>query len=210
MDRRPVDRPVAVPNGQMIGNGERLAVTDDHAADAIVRHPGDDPGVDAHPRQADLVARPVGVLIRCGRKLLFVRSPAHFGRGDALFAQALDAPRVDELIDLLGLVGDLRVALAAMDHLHAELHRQAVEGAMRRPGWRISSASAPLTFRSASSRSAMSIKPLLGPVRNQARIGAVFDNRRRPRLAPAGRHAADVHVPPIERPLGRMLLLAPP
>ena len=135
-----------------------------------------------------------------------MRSPAHFGRGDALFVQALDAPRIDELVDLLGLVGDLRVALAAMDHLHAELHRQTVEGALLdQVGDFLGVGAADLSVREQLLRDVD--QPLLGPMRNQARIGAVFDNRRRPRLAPAGRHAADVHVPPIERPLGRMLLL---
>ena len=63
MDRGPVDRPAVLPDRQPVGDGEGLAVADDHAADAVVRHPGDDPGVDAHPRQADLVARPVGMLV---------------------------------------------------------------------------------------------------------------------------------------------------
>ena len=62
-----------------------------------------------------------------GGQFLFVRAPAHFRRGRALLAEALDAPGVDELVHLLGLVGDLRVALAAMDDLDAEAVRQVVE-----------------------------------------------------------------------------------
>ena len=56
-----------------------------------------------------------------------MRAPAHFGRRRAFFAEALDAPGVDELVDLLGLIGDLRVALAAVNDLHAELLGQVVE-----------------------------------------------------------------------------------
>ena len=63
----------------------------------------------------------VRVLVGEGGQLFFVRAPAHLGRGRAFFAEALDAPGVDELVHLLGLVGDLRVALAAMNHLDAEL-----------------------------------------------------------------------------------------
>ena len=70
---------------------------------------------------------PFGVLVGQRRQFLLVRAPAHLGRGGALLAEALDAPGVDELVHLLGLVGDLRVALAAVDHLHAELHGQVVE-----------------------------------------------------------------------------------
>ena len=56
------------------------------------------------------------------RQLFFVRAPAHLGRRRPLFAEALDAPGVDELVHLFGPVGDLRVALAAMNDLDAELH----------------------------------------------------------------------------------------
>ena len=38
-----------------------------------------------------------------GGQLLFVRAPAHLGGGRAFLAETLDAPGVDELIDLLGL-----------------------------------------------------------------------------------------------------------
>ena len=61
-----------------------------------------------------------------------MRAPAHLGRRRAFFAEALDAPGVDELVDLLRLVGDLRVALGAMDDLHAEFLRQLVELPRRR------------------------------------------------------------------------------
>ena len=127
MDRGPIDRLAVLPNGQEVGDREGLAVADDHAVDRVVGHPGADPGVDAHLRQADLVLRSVVVFAGAGGQVLFVGAPAHFGRGDALLVQALDAPGVDELVDLLGPVGDLRVALAAMDDLDAQLLGQPVE-----------------------------------------------------------------------------------
>ena len=43
---------------------------------------------------------------------------------------------------------------------------------------------------------------------DQARIGAVLEHGRGAGLGPAGGHPADVHVPPIERPLGGMLVVA--
>ena len=47
---------------------------------------------------------------------------------------------------------------------------------------------------------------LLGEVRDQAGVGAVLDHRRRPLLLPLGGHPPDVHVAPVERALGRMLV----
>ena len=128
MNRRAVDRLAVLPHGQFLGDRERLAVAHDHADDVVVgRHPARDERVDAHPRQADLALRAVRVLEGIRGQLFFVRAPAHLGRRRSLFAEALDAPGVDELVDLLGLIGDLRVALAAMNHLDAELAGQVVE-----------------------------------------------------------------------------------
>ena len=118
--RRPVHRLAVLPDRQLLGNGERLAVADDHADDVVIgRHPARDERVDAHARQADLALRAVRVLERERRQLLLVGAPAHLGRRRALFAEALDAPGVDELVDFLRPVGDLRVALAAVNHLDA-------------------------------------------------------------------------------------------
>ena len=122
--------PAVLPNRELVGNGKGLAVADDHAADAIIGDPGLDPGVHSHPRQADLIARAIGVFIGQRRELFFVGAPAHFGRGGSFLAEAFDAPGIDELVDLLGPIGDLRVALGAMDHLDAQFHRQAVERAV--------------------------------------------------------------------------------
>src|SRR5215813_15073897 len=54
-------------------------------------------------------------------------APAHLSRGCPLFAEALDAPGIDEFVHLFGLIRDLRVALAAMNDLDAELVSQVVE-----------------------------------------------------------------------------------
>ena len=62
MHRGTIDRPALLPDRERVGDGEGLAVTDHHAAYRIVGHPGTDPGVDAHAREADLVLRPLGVL----------------------------------------------------------------------------------------------------------------------------------------------------
>ena len=61
------------------------------------------------------------------RQFLFVRAPAHLGRRRPFFAKALDAPCVDELVDLFGSIGNLRIALAAMNDLDAKLVGQVVE-----------------------------------------------------------------------------------
>ena len=61
------------------------------------------------------------------RQRALVRAPAHLGGGDALLVEALDGPGVDELVDLLRPVGDLRVALADVDDLGAGVHGQTGE-----------------------------------------------------------------------------------
>src|ERR1039458_417197 len=53
MHRRTINRLAVFPNGELVGNRERFAVAHDHAVDAIIRHPGFDPGVDAHLGEAD-------------------------------------------------------------------------------------------------------------------------------------------------------------
>ena len=100
MNRGPVDRSGVVPYRQLVGDGECLAVADHHAADAIVWHPGLHPGVHTHPGQADLISRSFRVFVGQRRQFLFVRAPAHFGRGDSFFSQSLDAPCVDEFVHI--------------------------------------------------------------------------------------------------------------
>ena len=92
-----------------------------------------------------------------------------------------------------------------MDHLHAELHGQAIEGL-------VFDELADLLGVAAGDFLVVQVplgkvdQALLRPVRDQPGIGAVLQDGGGAGLAPAGRHAADVHVPPIERPLGGMLV----
>ena len=141
-----------------------------------------------------------------GGQLFFMRAPAHLGRGRPLLAEALHAPGIDELVHLFGLIGDLRVALAAMNHLDAELLGQVVKvprlGVVSdllrlRP--------AEFLFRQRLLRDVQ--QRLLGEMADQAGVGSVFDHRRRPRLAPLGDHPPQIHVAPVEGSLGRVLVV---
>ena len=206
MDRGAVDRLAVFPNGQLLGDGERLAVAHDHADDVVIRrHPARDEGVDAHPRQADLALRAVRMLVGEGGQFFFMGAPAHLGRGRSLLAEALDAPGVDELVHLFGLVGDLRVALAAVNHLDAELVGQVVEVP------RLGVVSDLLRLRAAEfffrQRLLRDVQErVLGEMADQAGVRSVFDHRRRPGLAPRGDHPPQIHVAPVEGPLGRVLV----
>ena len=136
-------------------------------------------------------------------------APTHLSRGCPLFAKALDAPGVDELVHLFGLIRDLRVALAAMNDLDAELVGQVVESL--RPGvmsdfLRLSAAE--LLVRQGLPSDVQQC--LLSKMADQAGVCPMFDYCRGPRLAPPGDHPPQVHVPPVECPLGRMLVVRPP
>src|SRR5215510_12882680 len=120
-------------------------------------------------------------------------APAHLSRGCPLFAEALDAPGVDELIHLFGLISDLRVALAAMNDLDTELVGQVVE--FLRLGMvsnllRLSAAELLVRQRLTSDVQ----QRLLGEMADQAWIRPVFEHSRRPWLAPSGDHPPQVHV----------------
>ena len=205
MDGRPVDGLLAVPNRELVGDREGLAVADHHALDRVVRNPGADPGVHAHPGDADLVLRPVLVLVGVGRERLLVRSPSELGGGRALLAEALDAPGVHEFVDLLRDIRDLRVALAAVDHLDAELMGQVVEllggdEVLERLGL---PALDPLLGQGGSRDVE---ETLLGEVGNEAGVGPVLDHGGRALLLPFAVHLAHVHVAPVEGALSRVLL----
>ena len=205
--RRPVNGLLAVPDGELVGDGERLAVADDHAEDVVVGHPGAHPGVDTHAGETDLVARPLLVLERVRGELLLVRTPAHLGGRGAFLAEALDAPGVHELVHLLRLVGDLGVALGTMDDLHAERARQVVE-LLRADQLLEILRGAPLDLAVRDQALADVDQALLHEVRDEPGVGAMLDNRGRTRLTPAGDHAPQVHVAPVERLLRRMLVRA--
>ena len=69
--------------------------------------------------QADLISRAGLVEKGVLGDVALVRAPAQLGGRDAFFEEAFDAPGVDELVHLLGLIGDLRVPLADVDDLDA-------------------------------------------------------------------------------------------
>src|SRR5215510_14119615 len=54
-------------------------------------------------------------------------APSHLGRGCPLLAKSFHAPGIDELVYLLGFIGNLRIALAAVNDFDAELVRQMIE-----------------------------------------------------------------------------------
>ncbi len=140
-----------------------------------------------------------------GGQLFFMGAPAHLGRGRPLFPEALHAPGIDELVHLFGLVRDLRVALAAMNDLDAELLSQMVK--VPRLGvvsdlLRLSPAE--FLVREGALRDVE--ERLLGEMADQAWVGSVFDHRRRPRFAPRGDHPPQIHVAPVQGSLGRVLV----
>ena len=115
----------------------------------------------------------------------------------------LDAPGVDELVHLLGPGTDLGVPLAAVDDLDPQLHGQAVEGLG--PGQVIQFFGLDALDPALLQQPGGDVQqPLLGPVGDEARVGPVFHHGGGAGRAPAGRHAPNVHVPPIKRQFGRM------
>src|SRR5262249_26810109 len=63
MDCGPVNRLAVFPNGELLGDAERLTVTDDQTHYVVVRrHPARHERVHAHARQADLALGAVRVL----------------------------------------------------------------------------------------------------------------------------------------------------
>ena len=117
-----------------------------------------------------------------GREFLLVRAPAEFGRRRAFLAEAFDAPRVDELVHLLRLIADLRVALAAVDDLHTQLHGQLVEPQFVHQPLDLTGAGA-IDFLVGDQLLADIQQALLDEVGDQSRVGPVLDARRwtRPR-----------------------------
>src|ERR1019366_2411057 len=186
---------------------ERFAVADDHALHRIVRQPGADPGVHAHSRQADLVLRAFLVLVRVWRHPLLMGAPAQLGGRLAFLAKSLDAPGIDELVDLLGLVRDLSIALRAVNHLHAERLREEVE--LLCPNELGDVGGFPRGQHLVRDQAVADVEEsLFRKVRDQAGVRAVLENRRRALRLPLRDQAANVHVPPVERLLGGVLLRA--
>ena len=178
-------------------------MADDHAEDVPVRHEGAHPDVDAHLREADLVLRPILVLEGVLRERLLVRAPAHLGGRGAFLAEALDRPGVHEFVDLLRLVGDLGVALGAVDDLHAELLREETERAGRDQAGDLFGAGAP-GLLVLDEPVADVDQALLDEVRDEAGVGAVLDDGGRALGLPLLQHAPQVHVAVVEGLGGRV------
>ncbi len=190
VDGGPVNRLAVFPNGELFGDGERLAVAHDHADNVVIRwHPGGDVRVDAHPRQADLALGAFRMLVGVGGQFFLMRAPAHLRGGGPLLPEALDAPGIDELVHLFGLIRDLRVALAAVNHLDAELLGQVVKvlrlGVV---GDRLRLRLAEFLVRQRSLRDVQ--QRVLGEMADQAGVGSMFDHRRRPGLTPLRKSCA--------------------
>src|ERR1035441_5982369 len=204
VDRGPVGGLFAVPDRERVRYRERLAVPDHHALDGVVGDPRAHPGVDAHARDADLVPRAALVPVGVGGQRLLVGAPAQLGRGRPLLAEPLDAPRVHELVDLLRHVGDLGVALAAVDDLDAQLPGELVEPARGdEPRQRLGLPALGLALADHRGRDVDQALPREG--RDQAGVGAVLDDRGRALAVPLGVHAAHVHVAPVEGALRGVL-----
>ena len=207
MDGGPVDRPVPVPDGEVVADGERLAVADDHALDLPAeRHPGPDVGVHARTGEADLVAGPVRVGVGAWWQPAFVGAPAELGGGGPLLEEPGDRPGVDELADLLGAVADLGVPLGDVDHLGAGLHGQAGEvrlgqsGRQPGPAGGVQRGRQPVGLRQ--HRGGDVGERDLGPVAHQPGVGAVLDHGGGAVLAPGRRPAPEVDVPDVQGAVG--------
>ena len=107
-----------------------------------------------------------------------------------------------------GPIGDLRVALAAVNDLDAQLAGQVVElprrGVVRDL---LGLCTAEFPVRQGPLGDVQ--EGLLGEMADQARVGPVLEHGGRPGLRPGGDHAPQVHVTPVERPLGGGLVRRP-
>ena len=143
-----------------------------------------------------------------GGQLLLVRAPAHLGRGRCPSSRKPSMLQV--LTNSSTCLG--RSVICVSRSLQwitftPSFMRQAVERPRRRSAAGSPRRRPPSTLPSASSRSADVEQALLGEVRDQARVGAVLEHGRRARARSSSAiMPADVHVPPVERPLGGMLV----
>src|SRR5262249_34177412 len=124
-------------------------------------------------------------------------------RSCPFFTKALDAPRIHEFLHFLGLIRYLRVALAAMDDLHAQLMGQMIERLI------FGMLGNPLCLRTREfllgKRFFRDVQqPLFREVTDQTWVSAMFEDHGWPRLRPFGDQTPQVHVPPIKRAHGWM------
>jgi hypothetical protein len=197
-----------VVHGEVFAHREGFTVAHHHAACLAAGYPTANPGLHAWLGQADLVARTLaGVHVGVGRQLDLVRAPAHLGRGDALFVEAVDTPGVDELVGLLRPIGDLRVAFGDVDDLRAGVHRQHVE-----PGAVVAGrGESGFQGNGIGGQAALQHRRgdldqcLLGEVAHHAGVGAVFEHRRGAAVVgPGTHHAAQIHVAHVQRAVERV------
>ena len=133
-----------------------------------------------------------------------MRAPTHLGGRDALLVEALDRPRVDELVLALRLVADLRVALGDVDRSSRRAPARA--GSRRRPCARprLRRAAASPTAPSSRQASAMSASAAFVKCETRPGLAPCSTHRRRPVVvAPARDPVAELHVPRVERALRR-------
>ena len=93
---------LALPDRQVVGDRDRLAVRDQEAVERPgERCPGAHAGRRARLHQVDRAAAAEVVPLAVARPVLLVRAPAELGRLRALADEAVDRPGVDELAELL-------------------------------------------------------------------------------------------------------------
>ena len=122
---RPVHDLGALPHRQVVGDRDGLAVRDQEAVEvAGLGRPGAHARGRAGLHQVDSRAAAEVEALAVAREILFVRAPAELGGLLAFAHEAVDRPGVDELVELLRLRCELRVALGDVDDLDAERARE--------------------------------------------------------------------------------------
>src|SRR5262245_50985174 len=189
VNRRAIQSVTIVPDGEFFGDRERLTVANNHPDDVVIRrYPTSHERVDSHARQTNLASGAGGVLKGQGRQLLLMGPPPHLRRCRSLFSKAFDAPRINELVDFLGPIGDLRIALTAMNNLDPKLVSQMVELSRRRVvGDPLGLCAVELPI---SQRSITDVQEgLFGEVANQPWVGSVFHHGGWSGLVPGSNHS---------------------
>ena len=169
MHGRAVDHTVAITDGEVVGDRDRLTVRDEEAVEMPgARRPGTHPRRSARLRQEDGGSATEVVAVAISREMPLVGAPTEFGGLAALAHEAVHRPGVDELARTLAHRRDLRIALGDVDDLDAE--------GVREP--------CPILARVRVTRSDAGVggdveQRLFHEVGHQTRIGAMGEHRRR-------------------------------